>query len=157
VKRKPRKPRSTLSPLIVAITEATYAQKFSELKLQAQQHCLASDDTQMIAGKCGFLLFVTLRALEIDGYVIEDDDVIQALALMGSVLGDLNELGTIKDGQREELVLGMDYLDALVQALSKKSVAVAWYQIDTAAMGGDIGTHELDRLLQRLERKRDGS
>ena len=157
MKRKPRKPRSTLSPLIVAITEATYSQKFSDLKLQAQQHCLASDDTQMIAGKCGFLLFVTLRALEIDGYTIENDDVVQTLALMGSVLGDLNELGTVTIEQRDELVLGMDYLDALVQALSKKSVAVAWYQIDTAAMGGDIGTHELDRLLQRLERKRDGS
>lgn len=151
MRRKRRQPKPTLSPLIMAITRENYAQKFTLLKQQAEQHCLASEDTEMIAGTSGFLLFVTLRALHLDQYEIEDLDVLEALARMGNVLRDVYELGGITDQQRQRLVHGMDYLDALVQVLSKESVAVAWCQVDTAATQGQISTHDLDRLLERLK------
>ena len=45
----------------------------------------------------------------------------------------------------------MDYLDALVQAVTKEAVAVAWFQIDQACQGEGIGTQDLDRLLVKLK------
>ena len=149
-RKQPRQDSTAINPVITAVIEADCKAKFSKLKTDAEVHCLASDDAIQIAYNAGLLLFITLRALEIETFEIEDADVIEALAIMGSTLGDLNAAKAITQQQRDDLVTGMDYLDALVQPLSKEAVAIAWHQVDTAAAHGDIGTQDLDLLLKRL-------
>lgn len=152
-KRKTRvgayKPRPLL-PIERAVIEADYKKRFSALKQAADIQCSASDDTTQIAGDAGYLLFIILRALQLDQLELEDAEVIDALALMGNALADVSEAGTITKEQRAELVAGMDYLDALLQPLSKEAIAVAWHQVDQAARNGGIETHNLNALLSRL-------
>lgn len=149
--RKPMKRQGgKLNPVIRAVIEADFKKRFSALKKSAEVQCLASDNTIQIAADAGYLLFITLRALQLDEFEIEDEEVINGLALMGNALADVSASGMISQEQRTELVTGMDYLDALVQPLSKESIAIAWYQIEEAARKGDIGTQDLDALLVRL-------
>lgn len=142
--------RTKLNPVIRAVIEADFRLRFSALKQDAEVQCLASDDTTQIAADAGYLLFITLRALQLDQFEFEDAEVIDALALMGNALADVSAAGVISQEQRAELVNGMNYLDALVQPLSKESIAVAWYQVEESARKGDIGTNDLDALLARL-------
>lgn len=152
--RRARRPvkyaRTKLNPVIRAVIESDFRLRFSALKQAAEVQCLASDDTTQIAADAGYLLFITLRALQLDQLELEDPEVINALALMGNALADVSEAGLISQQQRAELVGGMDYLDALLQPLSKEAIAVAWHQVDQAARKGDIGTNDLNALLSRL-------
>lgn len=153
--RRPAKPqRSRLNPVIRAVIEADFKKRFSELKQAAEVQCLASDDATQIAADAGYLLFITLRALQLDQLELEDAEVVDGLALMGNALADVSAAGTITQQQREELVSGMDYLDALVQPLSKEAIAIAWHQVEEAAHKGDMGTHDLDALLGRATESR---
>lgn len=149
-RRAAKQERSTLNPVIRAVIEADYRAKFSKLKQAAEVQCLASDDTAQIAADAGYLLFITLRALELDQFELQDAEVIEGLALMGNAIADINEAGAIDAQQRAELVDGMDYLDALVQVLSKESIAIGWYQVEQAANQGGMGSEDLEALLQRL-------
>lgn len=149
-RRPARRERSKLNPVIRAVIEADFKAKFTALKLAAEVQCLASDDAVQIAADAGYLLFITLRALELDQFELQDADVIEALALMGTALGDISEASAITGDQRNDLVTGMNYLDALVQALSKEAISIAWYQVETAASQGGMGTQDLDALLARL-------
>lgn len=144
-------PERPLLPIIRAVIEADFKKRFATLKQAAEVQCLASDDTTQIAADAGYLLFITLRALQLDQFEIEDAEVIDGLALMGNALADVSAAGTISQAQRAELVTGMNYLDALMQPLSKESIAVAWHQVEEAARKGDIGTNDLDALLTRLK------
>jgi len=149
--RRPVKPkRSRLNPVIHAVIEADFKKRFNALKQAAEVQCLASDDTTQIAADAGYLLFITLRALQLDQLEIEDAEVIDGLALMGNALADVSATGAITKEQRAELVTGMDYLDALIQPLSKEVIAIAWYQVDESARNGDIGAQDLDALLGRM-------
>lgn len=152
--RRARRPvkyaRTKLNPVIRAVIEADFKKRFRALKQAAEVQCLASDDTTQIAADAGYLLFITLRALQLDQFDLEDSEVIDGLALMGNALADVSAAGVISQEQRSELVTGMNYLDALVQPLSKESIAVAWYQVEESARKGDIGTNDLNALLSRL-------
>lgn len=150
-KRKPgRQKGETFNPVVAAVLEADCRHRFGELKRSAEVHCLASDDVQQIVYNAGFMLFITLKALELDGFDIEDMEVVEDLAAMGATIGNINEGAQITREQRESLVLGMDYLDALVQPLSQEAVALAWYKVEFAAKGGGMGTKDLDALLSKL-------
>lgn len=149
-RRPARAKRSTLNPVIRAVIEADFKAKFAALKQAAEVQCLASDDHVQIAADAGYLLFITLRALQLDQYEIEDADVIDALAVMGAALAEINEAGAITSIERCDLVTGMNYLDALVQVLSKEAIAVAWHQVEEAARQSDIGTKDLEDLLIKL-------
>lgn len=136
-----------------SVLDVDFKARFAALKQAAEVQCLASDDTAQIAADAGYLLFITLRALEIEQFELEDTDVIDGLALMGNALADINEAGTITDEQRAEMVAGMDYLDALVQVLSKKALSYAWRQVEERAHQGDIGTASLNALLHQLSQE----
>lgn len=112
-------------------------------------HCQPRRDPHCVQRRV--LLFVTLRALVLDRLEIEDREVIEALAIMGAALGDLRDAEAVTHAQRQALITGMDYLDALVQAVTKEAMAVAWFQIDQACQGEGVGTQDLDRLLVKLK------
>ena len=152
VRHKPaHKDKSSINPVLCAVIDADFKQRFKALKLDAEQQCIASQDVTRIVYSAGFLLFVTLRALVLDRLEIEDLEVIEALAVMGAALGDLRDAEAVTPAQRQALITGMDYLDALVQAVTKEAMAVAWFQIDQACQGEGVGTQDLDRLLVKLK------
>lgn len=151
--RLPARRERQVSQLMHSVLDVDFKARFAALKTAAEVQCLASDDTAQIAADAGYLLFITLRALEIEQFELEDTDVIDGLALMGNALADINEAGTITDEQRAETVAGMDYLDALVQVLSKKALSYAWRQVEDRAHQGDIGTASLNALLENLSQE----
>ena len=151
--RRPARRERQVSQLMHSILDVDFKARFAALKTAAEVQCLASNDTTQIASDAGYLLFITLRALELDQYQIQDADVAEGLALMGNALADINEAGTITDEQRAEMVAGMDYLDALVQVLSKKALSYAWRQVEDRAHQGDIGTASLNALLENLSQE----
>lgn len=151
--RRPARRERQVSQLMYSVLDVDFKARFAALKQAAEVQCLASDDTAQIAADAGYLLFITLRALEIEQFELEDAEVIDGLALMGNALADINEAGTITDEQRAEMVAGMDYLDALVQVLSKKALSYAWRQVEDRAHQGDIGTASLNALLGQLSQE----
>ena len=150
---RPARRERQVSQLMHSVLDVDFKARFAALKQAAEVQCLASDDTAQIAADAGYLLFITLRALEIEQFELEDAEVIDALALMGNALADINEAGTITNEQRAEMVAGMDYLDALVQVLSKKALSYAWRQVEDRAHQGDIGTASLNALLGQLSQE----
>lgn len=151
--RQPDRRERQVSQLMHSILDVDFKARFGALKTAAEVQCLASNDTAQIAADAGYLLFITLRALELDQFQIQDADVIEGLALMGNALADINEAGVITSDQRAELIAGMDYLDALVQVLPKKALSFAWRQVEDRAHQGDIGTASLNALLQDLSKE----
>lgn len=155
-KRKPRKhnDKTAINPVLCASFEAEFKKNFAILKIQAEQQCIAGNDPLKIAHNAGFLLFVTLRALTLDEMEIEEVEVIEALAIMGDVLGDIQSGQEIDRHQRAGLMTGMDYLDALVQTTSKEANAIAWRQVEIAARTPQgVGTEDLEHLLSRIRAK----
>ena len=150
---RPARRERQVSQLMHSVLDVDFKARFAALKQAAEVQCLASDDTAQIAADAGYLLFITLRALEIEQFELEDAEVIDGLALMGNALADINEAGTITNEQRAEMVAGMDYLDALVQVLSKKALSYAWRQVEDRAHQGDIGTASLNALLGQLSQE----
>lgn len=151
---KPRRnDKASFNPVIRAVIERDTREKFAILKGQAESYCIASNDVTQIVHSAGFLLFVTLRALNLDQLEIEDRDVCDALALMGLVLGDIRETETLTQEQRRALMDGMDILDALIQPLSKEALAVAWWDVEKACASPEgVGTQDLNALLDRARR-----
>jgi hypothetical protein len=153
-RRKPaRQDKTSINPVLRAVFEADLKKRFTTLKREAEQQCIASNDVNRVVYNAGFLLFITLRALEIDRFEIEDLEVVQSLAIMGAALGDMRLTEAIEPEARQSLITGMDYLDALVQVLSKEALALAWHQVDQACQGEGVGTHDLENLLSRLGKK----
>lgn len=150
---RPARQERQVSQLMHSVLDVDFKARFAALKQAAEVQCLASDNTAQIAADAGYLLFITLRALEIEQFELEDAEVIDGLALMGNALADINEAGTITNEQRAEMVAGMDYLDALVQVLSKKALSYAWRQVEDRAHQGDIGTASLNALLGQLSQE----
>lgn len=106
----------------------SFKRAFQSLKISADQQCIASEDAQKIVLDVGFLLYIVLRAMELD-QIEPDEETKIGLDSMKQVLCDVQDFKAITQGQRAVLIDGMDYLDAISDVLSDEAAAVAWSHV----------------------------
>lgn len=158
--KKPRKGRriasTTWNPVALAVGARNFRTEFHRLKVKADQLCIVSDNVPDICASAGRLLFVTLRALDLQELQIEETDAIDTLAIMGCALGDALEADRIDQLQRTALMAGMDHLVALTEVLSLESLGAAWWQLEQALATGNLGTDALNDMLAQVQRRPAG-
>ncbi len=123
-KKKQRPVRRKSSSVINAVRHAVFRKHFEGLFVTADGLCAASNDVTDIAGVVGRLLFVTAKAVSLDELEIEDPEVNRALACAEGTLTQIVKIGDIDSQQRAELLVGLDYLEALSRVVSIEALVM---------------------------------
>lgn len=145
-----RQDKTALNPVLIASLEADFREKLTNLKLEADKHCIAGEDIKAIVYNCGFLLYVVIRAMNIEQFDIEEQDALEALREMGETLADIQTAQALSIDQRKVLMDGMDYLVAIMPHLSKEALAIARWQVEKAAQYNESGANDFSKLIARF-------
>lgn len=151
-KKKPPVRRSA-NGITNAVREAVFRKRFEDLQCEAERVCEFSNDIPEIVGVVGQLLFVTVKAVSLEEMEVEEHDVVACLSRMENELETVMQTREIGAQTREDLQIGLDYLDALSRAVSTAALDMSWWrlnQILTSDQG--FGVDDIRLLLNRISK-----
>lgn len=139
--------RDTFGPIHMMYARHAFFRELESLQEQAEWTSLIGDDVLSLCDSAGRLLFIALRAMQLSPYEISEEEHVNALSVMGDVLGDVREAECITSDQRQILQSGLDVVSALLAAIEPTYLGAAAYQLEQALQKG-LGTHDIQAMLQ---------